>query len=881
MEVLAPDNKSRVPEGRDRPIEDQAPIHGIIGCFQVALCVATTWTSLSAGRWALNMAAEVERNLLNHYGLTNLYPAEWPEREDESDASEDEDKLERNLSRNSRMSKSRFAGLDKQMSIRSRLSGTRESGGGPGNLVQKDEADPLGVAPSVVQELRRRGLAVEDDLKLRNRFMLSSTTFSPTLFLSQVHQTASTDSLLQGLDFLSRSIEKKSASLKVLVESNFERFVRAKATIDNVYMEMRTQGVQQQAAAPPPRKPHSRHTSKGSTHFRNTSGPFSPIASKAPVEDKKKNALTKESEYGVQGIKAPLIELAVKAEEVWGPALGGRDREDELKSVLTYVEQNKSTLQLGGGIRDSIRKRDYETLVQDYNHASRLSEQARSIAEDTIHQDRDLTDGQIHQIIVTAKMWHDVQTQLNAFKVDAMRQLASAQSDSPLAGQEEKRETHMEVIAVLLQIGIDENPFWFWLSSWYDRLKNKILRTFERARLEIEVLRRRLANSDKPAMAVVKAHLQSAAVGAGKDRGQHLDSAKVIQFWELVESALRNLLSARGGLLGEIVEFWDTARSLIESKAQKRLPAAVWNTEASKRHLEMSQEHVEQLYNGVAELIQLTRESVFALFTDPPIEDISDLFSPLPQTPGTPQSAFPANDRPARFNFDPADLPLPSPQKGEAWEKYAFWPPNANALSGVHYLSRILILVGTAASEATAISAIKQDTRMTEQLRGLVGGVRERCVQAVCAAWNSDAEKCKVLEDWTRSADRRDLTNMPASFMAFEETILTNMQKILYISEAMTRTDSADVVVPPSAKLLQMVRSQFVTSLYKALSGTVENAERTNTGDVANDDDLDLRAGFYNINASANAVEGTDRVSPSDAQQEPQLANTDRTSACF
>jgi exocyst complex component 2 len=38
--------------------------------------------------------------------------------------------------------------------------------------------------------------------------------------------------------------------------------------------------------------------------------------------DRKKNALTKESEYGVQGIKAPLIEVMVKAEEVWGPALG-------------------------------------------------------------------------------------------------------------------------------------------------------------------------------------------------------------------------------------------------------------------------------------------------------------------------------------------------------------------------------------------------------------------------------------------------------------------------------------------------------------------------------------------------------------------------------
>ena len=69
--------------------------------------------------------------------------------------------------------------------------------------------------------------------------MLSSTTFSPALFLSQMHATANTNTLLQGLDVLSQSIDQKSASLKVLVESNFERFVKAKATIDNVYKEMK------------------------------------------------------------------------------------------------------------------------------------------------------------------------------------------------------------------------------------------------------------------------------------------------------------------------------------------------------------------------------------------------------------------------------------------------------------------------------------------------------------------------------------------------------------------------------------------------------------------------------------------------------------------
>lgn len=775
------------------------------------------------------MAAEVERNLLNHYRLTTLYPTAWPTRDDSD--SEDEDELGRSTSRNSL---ARFPGLDKHGSVRSRMSSSKENGGGSGNLVQKDEPDPLGIAPSVVSELRRRGLDVEDNLKLRNQFMLSSTTFSSTLFLSQVHQNASTESLLQGLDFLSRSIEKKSASLKVLVESNFERFVKAKATIDNVYLEMRTQGGEHQQQQQQPRKPHSRHTSRGTSHFRHTSGPFSSAGTlKPPIIDKKKNALTKESEYGVQGIKAPLIELAVKAEEVWGPALGGRDREDELRSVLGFVEGNRPLLRLSGGIKESIRKRDFDSLVEQYHQARKAAEEAKAIADAAMQHNATLSDYDIQQIIVTAKIWYDVEQQIEAFKKTALKQLLASHPKTNATSSDDKREAHMDYIAVLLQLGSDENPIWLWLSNWYEQVKQRIRTTFERTRADIEIARRRLGNCEKPSPQVAKLHLQSAAAASATEKKADKDSARIMQFWDLVETSLSNLLAHRGGLLGEVIEYWDNARSFIDGKAQKSFPASVWSSDHSRQHLKLPRQHVEAIYNDVADLVRLIRESVFSFFTDPPIEDISEIYSAIPQTPATastPTMPIPNQSQRSRsFALDMADIPPPSPQRGEVWEKFAFWPPHANSLSGVQYLSKILILVGTAASEINAMSAIKGNHRIKEQLRTLVGAVRERCVQAVCAAWNSDAENGKLLEDWSRSPERKDLTNMPARFMAFEEAVLTNMQRILYVTEAMSSPMSPEVVVPPSAKLLQMVRSQFVTSLYKALSGTVENAERSQT----------------------------------------------------
>ena len=775
---------------------------------------------------------ERERQLLQHYHLPHLYPDTWPHQGNESSDDEDEEEEQTNgntpvrhpskLSINSRSSLSKYRNIDRHASIRS---GNTDSE----SLVQHDEPDPLGRARSVAVELKRRGVPVEENLKLRNRFMLSSTSFSPLLFLSQVHQDASTEDLLRGLDFLSQSIEQKSASLKVLVESNFEKFVKAKATIDNVYTEMRTQGSEPELQQPPSgggRRPHSRHTSRGQTHFRNTSGPFSPTNKPLP-SDKKKNALTKESEYGVQGIKAPLVEVAIKAEEVWGPALGGREKEETVKAVLSTLEQNREIFKLSGSLRESIRKSDYDNIVEAHKQARKYADRARNVAETARANGMRLDDAEAQQIIVTAKMWHDVYEQIETFKRDIWRKLKTSHGRRPVAVTDETdKEEHMELIGILMQLGVDENPIWEWLHSRYAYLKDKTARSFERSRIEIEIQRRKLGANEKTDVQVLAKHLRSVAnTGSfrlGKDTDKEMDTPLVLAFWERVQTSITSLLSSQNGILGEVIEYWEAAQSFIDNKAQKAFPNAVYS--AGSEHLELDPDEVQNLRSGAVELVNIIRENVFAFFSDPPVEDLSDLYSPIPHTPKTPESAGNSLTPSVKktFSFDPNSVPPPSPKRGDAWEKFAFWPPQANSLSGSLYLSRILAVVGTAASEMASLTVVKQ-ARAGETLKTLVGAVRERCVQAVCAAWNSDAERCKVLETWTRSPDRRDLTTMPASFSAFEEKVLANTQKIAYISDA---KGSADVVVPPPAKLLQALRGAFVTSLYKALSGMVENAEK-------------------------------------------------------
>ncbi|EGS21507.1 uncharacterized protein CTHT_0033650 [Thermochaetoides thermophila DSM 1495] len=747
------------------------------------------------------MATDLERTVLDFYQISNLNPVQWPtEKDNDSDVSDD-DEAKKKANRR----KSRYQALERAVSNRSSLiPGSETSGSGMGNLVQRDEPDPLGTTDSVVRTLKLLGVPVQEDLRLRNRFLLSSTTFSPALFLSQMHANADTQSLINGLEVLSRSIDQKSASLKVLVESNFERFVRAKATIDNVYKEMKYRGAEPPAPRP---RGHSRQVSRSSIRGGNVAGPLAgPLLPAA--DPRKKNALVKESEYGVLGVKAPLLEVSAKAEDVWGPALGGREKEEHLKTVASYLDQYKEYVELSSAIADSIKRKDHESLVEEYTKARKFADEAKRLAEEL--NSSQPTDEQLYRIILAARMWQDVDEQIQALKRDIWRRLISPQimvARTDAAGQP-RSDQHMELISLLLELGVEDNPIWVWLLSRYDYLKSKIQSTGDRSKVEIEVLRRRLANAEKPTPQAMASHM--------------------LELWEMNVAFLNNMLSPQG-FLGEVLDFWQTVQGFIDGKTQMNLPTGYQGE--SEAHHRLSQQGVAQLQKGITELVSLIRESVLAFFADPPPEDISLLYSPMPpQSPGSPgisSSGGLLTPRDPRFNIDPSNPPPPSPKRGEVWEKFAFWPPWSNSISGAHYLATMLSIVGTGAADMASVSPVGNgDAAEIERVRALVGVARERCVTALCAAWNRDAENIKYVEDWNRSPDSNDVTKMPASFAAFEGALLTGMQKILYISEAMSKPGAEDIVLPPPTKLLQMVRSQYVTTLYKALSGMVENAER-------------------------------------------------------
>ena len=86
--------------------------------------------------------------------------------------------------------------------------------------------------------LRKKGIPIDSSPTLAAPYLLSSRTFDPLSFLSVIHATSTANTLSSGLENLQESIQQESGALKQLVTGDFDRFVRCKNGIDDVYERM-------------------------------------------------------------------------------------------------------------------------------------------------------------------------------------------------------------------------------------------------------------------------------------------------------------------------------------------------------------------------------------------------------------------------------------------------------------------------------------------------------------------------------------------------------------------------------------------------------------------------------------------------------------------
>ncbi|OAV89384.1 hypothetical protein PTTG_03981 [Puccinia triticina 1-1 BBBD Race 1] len=288
----------------------------------------------------------------------------------------------------------------------------------------KGEDDPLG--------LLRGPILADVSGDLRSTVSTTSKTFDPKAFLSTVHPNASFSDLKKGGARLRESLEQRSEALKILVESEFDRFVAVKVANEGVYEQMKA-------------------------------GP-----------------LRSECDYGTADLKESLRLGTSKADQVYTPLLENRKKAERLRSTLGVFERSKFFFNLPGTLIEAIEAEKYDAVLLAYKRGKNMLDSrpgqvlnlpAPSNPEQLAQQKR-----------IFDKVWSDVEKVVNDFKLKLLTKLASSTTGSKPLEEIEK------TIEIILELDPMSDPAWTFCENQYKSTMEKLVVTFKEAARKTRVI---------------------------------------------------------------------------------------------------------------------------------------------------------------------------------------------------------------------------------------------------------------------------------------------------------------------------------------------------------------------------------------------------------
>lgn len=223
----------------------------------------------------------------------------------------------------------------------------------------EDPEDPLrGRGTNVIRQLiQKEVISSKDDPKL-NLFLISSPNFDSQRFLTTVHQDSSIDELVQSLNFLERNIHSQTAELKLVIDSNFIKFVDCKKSIDDIlvgFRQLKTK-VQQD---------------------RENSTVFNPQRHKNMG---KSESLSSEIEESLKNINMAST-LLIR------PIMENKSKEQKLNTLIEFIKSNKFFFDLPHNLIESLSTQNNDQFIDDYNRFLKEKQEFIQRQEETYRKD--------------------------------------------------------------------------------------------------------------------------------------------------------------------------------------------------------------------------------------------------------------------------------------------------------------------------------------------------------------------------------------------------------------------------------------------------------------------------------------------------------------
>ncbi|EGG04385.1 uncharacterized protein MELLADRAFT_37367 [Melampsora larici-populina 98AG31] len=387
----------------------------------------------------------------------------------------------------------------------------------------------------------------------------TSKSFSPKAFLSKVHPNASFSDLKMGGERLRESLEQRSEALKILVESEFDRFVAVKAATETVYEQMKN-------------------------------GPLRP-----------------EEDYSIGPLRESLKSATSKAEQVYTPILENRRKAERLRSTLGVFERSKFFFNLPGTLIEAIEAEKYDTALLAYKRGRNMLD-SRPGQVLNLPAPSNSEDGAQHKRIFD-KVWLEVEKVVNVFKLKLGEKLTS--SNGPI-GVEEIEKT----IEILLELDPLDDPAWLYFEAHHRSIIEKLKQIFTCATQKVREILAELntARAKEEQSAIdIRTCLGILDLPPSIEAEAILGQASGSQGWK----ALLEFIRVPSELLSrEIIPYWKIVKGYIDGKYQ-RVGGRSECLQRSTRLIYLNPETCKQMTNEIiTTYVHLL--SQFFLFTSDP-----------------------------------------------------------------------------------------------------------------------------------------------------------------------------------------------------------------------------------------------------------------------
>lgn len=480
-----------------------------------------------------------EEQIRQYYNLTEEYSTEWTEPNTFSEMDLD-----------STTGTSKYALLRQLVSARSSTVSD----------IPHDEPDPLGSTTSVVSVLQSRGINVSDPAK-RNKYLISSTTFEPRLFLRDIHSNATYENLSNSLGYLESSISERSEALRYLIDHDSDCFVQAKSSLDSVFRNI-------QSAA-----------------FNDS-----------------------ESSLGFHHLQSLIDESNAKAAIMTKPVLDNKSKTDRLEMALSLVENNKYLFNLPSLILSHIKNNDHDSLVRDYRRGKDIMSNENGM----LPSFGDLADT-IGKQNVLQRIWNQVEEIVDEYKKQTWKKLAESSAE----------QNYMFAIIKQLELGVEDNPITEWILAQSQYFQNEFTEIFNKLDLATVHYRNNIImdHSNRDAI-LINALKKLADMNQTSDSKTNTtpfspnqtsviyDSAGVLEMWITIQLIFDKINS----IISRYCVFWLKTLEFLNGIPQRTLPTG-WKNE-SKSYLTFNANELEDIKKSNSKVIEAVSTYVQSFFTE-------------------------------------------------------------------------------------------------------------------------------------------------------------------------------------------------------------------------------------------------------------------------